>query len=727
MTISQFNRTLLALLISASGITFASSQEDPELTNYKTGISLEWLGEKGSDYQEEYLYFDKVICDKKIVYIKSTTQIKMFHNELNRAGVQGPDDKYEAVGTDIGKIAYKVDGDQRWQKYANSYVPYASPISFEDMNYAMFDEPDRKVVGSTGDNDVALTLENKSSRYYRGILDATGDEWHILTVLDDDSDYSGSVEYQASDSKIYYFVVNPKTPALTVRSSGDGQFYTTPPKKYFVPIIYDLTTYISGTVTLELNDINGNNLYYRINGGDFVSVNGPKATLDQNDFNEGSNSLEYYYEGNEQFIRTRQIIKNPPFPSATEEHGNRLWVNEELWEEDIKPRLRGEQVWWFDQWRKYDTWSNRDSIEKYTRGGKRISLTNAALPNAIVSRVYGPAYKHPNLSRPYSEYAKLALFDSPTVLDPVGAELNTSNAPIPCRELLYRGYYDINSITDVAATYDILIGTYRTDQGFENGISPIEDLYIRDSLASWVHLSSLFYIAGFEDPLWHDYDKGGMWDTARKVGAAMIAAMMPKYSTPYYGTSGMDGDEAEYFNTPFPDVTYTWREIYFENNLELTGFPNPHKRLGVEDYLFDDDGNYTDRRGYLGSYQMGHVIGIYYNLVKLFTPQIKLPRIEAMKVRASTGELYGLKQLNESDENPTTQLFACWQNRWHPEFKAVAQPIMLSVKSESSDNHIGKQLARGGPLYVIWYDHNLPLPIRPDEPSELEAKSETSD
>ena len=38
---------------------------DPELTNYKCGIDVVWGGTKGTEYQEEYWYHDKLVYDMK--------------------------------------------------------------------------------------------------------------------------------------------------------------------------------------------------------------------------------------------------------------------------------------------------------------------------------------------------------------------------------------------------------------------------------------------------------------------------------------------------------------------------------------------------------------------------------------------------------------------------------------------------------------------------------------
>lgn len=60
---------------------------DSELTNYKGGIDVIWgVGDgsdKGTAYQEEYWYYDKLINDTKTVYLKDDTLISMYHNDRN--------------------------------------------------------------------------------------------------------------------------------------------------------------------------------------------------------------------------------------------------------------------------------------------------------------------------------------------------------------------------------------------------------------------------------------------------------------------------------------------------------------------------------------------------------------------------------------------------------------------------------------------------------------------
>lgn len=702
--------------------------EDPELTNYRSGISLEWLGEKGVDYMEEYMYFDKRICDWKVVYIKDSTLIRMSHNERNIAGDDGGSDKYEAVDETVGQIRFKADGDHHWGKTPARWDSYLEPFSFSTLDYALYGEPETPVVGSTGYNEFELSPDNKTKTFHKGMVGPFGDEWHTLTVADDDSQRTDNPEFLSSDGKVFFIVVNPKTPALTVRTSGNGEFYTTPAKKYFIPLIYEQTTYIDereGAVTFEITDLNGNKVFYRINGGEFTSNGTPSVTLDHKSFNEGKNSLEYYFEGNEGFVKTRTVLRRPIHPSLIENHGDKLWINARFWDADVKPRLFGNVEGSKVLREFWDNWRTTELKDSSYFTGKRSR--RGGMENALVARFYGNNFKYRKNTNTFAHYAKLDLFHSLAIIDPVGAELNHSNAPVPSREVFYRGYYDVKPIMENAAVYDILTGYYRTDQGHSKGISPVEDFFIRDVLARWVHISSLF-IAGYNDPIYGNYDSGGMWETSRNVGAAMITALMPSYSTPYFGTSGMDGNTTTYPWTPFRDTHHTWKEIFFDNDLpmERPGFPNVHKRMGIVDYMVNADGNFQDRKGYTTTDKMGHVIGIYYNLKKLFTPEVSEPHLDALQVRAASGTLYGLKSINAEDKLPASRVFACWQNAWFPEFNAVARPIMLATTSTTSDNFIKKQIQRGGPFYAIWFDHQLPVPVFPNgDPSNLDTSETT--
>ncbi len=700
-------------LLAAGLLAAPALAADTELTNYKTGIDLHFgnsastATDKGTAYAEEYLYFDKMLDDHKIVYIKAGTAITMSHNSRNISGNPDGSDSYAAAATNIGQIRYKVDGDHKFNVNPLSWTAYTAPLAFKDMDYGFYGDSGTKVVGTTGDNGVAQTLENKLTRYHRGMLDSVGDEWHTLTVADDDSAVTANNEFKSSDGKIWYFVVNPKTPCLTWRTSGSGQFYTSPPKTYFIPKIYDQTTYFSGTVTCEIRDINGNHVFYRVNGGSFINAGKNHVTLDQGAFNNGNNTLEYYYAGNAAHTKIRKVVKNPDYPSAKESHGNRLWVDSTQWTNEVKPNLTGnpDKAWWLDQWKRGNKTASHAAINTGTRIGKRSTPGEAAFPNALIAKIYGMTYKYGTAAQTAADFAKLALLDTHTVLDPIGIELNTSNGPVPTRELVYRGYYDTRPIFSLAAAYDILAGDYRANQGFANGLTAIEDYFIRDSLARWVHISGM-HTGGWNAPVWYVLDGGGMWDTAHKIGGAMVACMMPAYSTEYYGTCGLDGNPRTFNSATFPTLNHRWFDLYLDNNVTPTGFPNVAARIGVDDYLFLANGKWHDRIPYAHTPLMGQAFGLYYNLIKLFHPTKVLPRVDAAMTAAGSGQLYGSKFTNSADESPKFYPWAIMSNAWFPEFRSA-------VAANATTKQISDEYNTGGAFYVLWHDLNLPLGSAP--------------
>ncbi len=683
--------------------------QDPELTNYRSGISLVWQGEKGTDYVEEYLYHDKVISDRKIVYLKAGTKISMAHNGRNIAGPPNGEDTYHGVGLDIGVIKFKPDGDQHWELYPKEWETYSSPVSFSEMDYGIYGDAETPVVGSVGSVGGPLTLKTKETHYHRGVTDAIGDEWHTLTVADDDSDYSGSSEFKSSDGKIFHFIVNPKAPAITWRVSGNGQFYTTPPRKYFIPRVYDQTTYFtSGNgagVTVEIRDINGNEVFYRIGSGEFIAAGASHVTLSESAFTVGENVLQYYYAGNEAFVKTRKVVKNPDYPSAGEAHGDRLWGDAVQFETEVKPRVASISLStaWLDNWRKSSTWNRQPDIEGFARKGHRHRRQWMSAPNALVARWDGMNAKKNGAPRSYIDYAKLGLFEIRSILDPVGLELNHSNNPIPTRELYYRGYYDVNGFFDTLISYDIIAGYYRKDQGYENGLTPIEDYFIRDQFAATVHNNHLSQ-AGYFSPGRDTFGFGGMWETSMRVGGMMAMIMMPSYATEYYGTSGLDGNTVAPLDAPFPGLAATWKKIFFDNDTPTAGFPNVHKRFGIEENLIVEDGNWFDKSGYTSTINCGHVLGIYGNLIKLYGPEVDTTRFDRFLDRAANQTLVGLK-----DNRPAKRSLAALQNIFYPTFRNVVKPRMLSLANNNSES-LNRNLLQGGPLYVIWYDHNLQPP-----------------
>jgi len=681
------------------------------INNGKSGIMLSLAGSQGTDWEVENLYYDRGRIGTCIIYIKAGTDITYGHNSLNRAGRADGSDNYETVDTSVGVIKYRVDGDQHWEKYVYDWPVWVNGTDFNGLDYGLYGAGGTGVVGTTGSNGVALdSLASKETHFYRGMIDSFGDEWHTLTMADDDIGYTSNPEYRASDGKVWLFVVNPKTPCLSITEDG-GQFYTTPPKKYFIPKIYDQTTYFSGTVDFALRDINGNNVFYRIvgNTGDgdaYTDSGGSSVTLDETDFADGPQYLQYYYAGQIANTKTRKIVENPAFPSAGEAHGDRLWVNASYWTSDIATGLSSDSIksFWLNRWKE-----NAGTGAKYGNGYRSVGGGDE---QALVARYHGMNHINPGGNDEAISVSKSQMLDTVCILDPVSIETNTEGKANPTREMVYRGYYDIKPIISSLIAYDIIAGYYRSDQGYADGLTPIEDLFIRDAFAKFVH-ASLLDVAGYAGLLRDAENFGEMWDTAHRVGAAMAGCMMPSYSTEYYGTSGLDGTATTWPDNPFVSDEYTWSEIFLENGVgSISGFPNLHKRFGfgdADEYLFTDNGEWGDRRSYTATNLMGHAIYTYRNLLTLFNPDRTMANMDAAMVAASTGQLYGLKISKPDDANPHFRSWIGFQNLWYPDFEDEAEERM-AARSSGDEESKGKQYERGGVLAILWHLHDIPRP-----------------
>ena len=97
---------LISLWAIYSGIVCAYA--DSELTNWKGGIDVLWGGAKGTAYQEEYWFHDKLVNDTKAVWIRADTTISMRHNDRNMGTTSGRGKVL--IGADGGGlIRYKID------------------------------------------------------------------------------------------------------------------------------------------------------------------------------------------------------------------------------------------------------------------------------------------------------------------------------------------------------------------------------------------------------------------------------------------------------------------------------------------------------------------------------------------------------------------------------------------------------------------------------------------
>jgi hypothetical protein len=442
---SKMNKMAMSLLImlamSVSALWASSS-----ITNLKSGISISIQGQDEKDYVFERFYHDSLIDDHGVFYIRDTVRIAMAHNARNEAKVASSNTVYAPIGVngqdgtansgDEGVIRYKVDRDMQW---GNEWWPstasnvrinpaYTTPFSFKTLTY----ETGVPVVGTTGPKPGAA-VSDRNNYYYRGMVDSYNDEWHIITVGDDDSWMGGSyTNHWGSDGKVHYFIVNPKTPAIYfIKKTTASQFYTTPPKSYFVPKIFDQATYVTDDIEMHLvNIMTQNPVYYRFDSGSFTQYTGPILS---NSLTNGKHTLEYYYNNN--FHRTRTITKNPGYPSDNDRftdpiatpsvHGYLLWKNDAEFNA-IKQRVlstdasRALYKKWYTAYKTdMSGWGNGQNLVATHFGKGERTPGNNALANAFVAVVEGI----PN-AQTFALTAKRMLLENNGNLDLVGRELN---------------------------------------------------------------------------------------------------------------------------------------------------------------------------------------------------------------------------------------------------------------------------------------------------------------
>lgn len=713
---------LLATLCAAPAILLAAETpasaaaipDDPELSNNRSGISLFWLGRKGVDYMEEYLYHDKEVNDRKIVYITATTPILMRTNERNVLCV-GPKGYGQIIGTEgvevdhdndpatppqrlTGVIRYHVDRDGAdgfsWtpNKSLELIPAYERPFCFADLRFA----PDLPVVGTTGPGGKV-----GKSTYHRGMLDMIGDEWHTIAVGHDDSQImpKQKAEQQASDGKEFIFVVNPKTPAMSVRSSGNAQFYTTPPRQYGIPKIHAQTTYIqpgSGGVTFTLRDLAGGDVAYRINGGSWTTA--PEAVIADRAFKDGSNTLEYRCASSPDRIRTRTVVRNPPHPSRQEPHGDFLWVDAAEFKRitarlDRPPYQEGWDKLLTSDDRTFHAMWDRNGLQNWRRpwfstekgfSGMHPSVGGAATPNAFIAAVKGWDFARPGQSKSFGRYAKeMVLRNLWGRLDAIRFYGNQSNGANPSTEVVGAGYYMIKQIFDAVPAYDILAGRFRSDQ-VTDGITPIEDLYIRDTLA----LAAAQMVPGLAES--GAGREPGLWGTARIVGALMVAAALPEYSTAYYGTSGF-GKAAP------PAGVLSWKTLFTTTKYMSATYP------GTDQPVFDPEEKALWREGGIwGGPNLGYFnllnqsMAIMLNIDARYSPQAKYPVIEQGLLNAINGTITTIK-----GQPGVYQAQPILGNRYLPVLGPASVTAIKERKQESAE------IAGAGVLGLVWYDDEL--------------------
>lgn len=686
--------------------------------NTKCGIDVTFSGVDGTDYAEEYYYHSPLISDAKTVWIKSGTMWDMRHNTGNVGAIQvgGLNGrKRTLIGTGIGYTGTWASGavtggggiirytfDRMWDN-ATWGGPFGTPYPAYSGSFAMSGSTYTgtvPVVGTTGGN-IANTAS--PSFYWRGMTDSVGDEWHVFKYADDDGTLgSANDDSWSSDGKWFMTVVNPKTPCLTVRTgaAGTGQFYTTPPYVYFMQVIRDQTTYFQGNCDFNLRDINGNNIFYSINSGGYVNAGAATVTLNQTNFTNGNNTLQYYYAGNAGFVRQRNVVKNPSFPSSGESHGNLLWGNQAGYDIATGRAFRSP---YYTAFASLATENQHGQAAWNTNGGQGYRLggdvaayrAGPASTNAFLARLSGWNATLGGSTKTFAQYAKEMTIEQAWTTPNLGFELSMADVPMASAELNYRGYWDVDYIYGPIIAYDILMSGYRSDQ-HPSGITPVEDYFVRDTFANYVHYCSL-WLGGHQalgDP--------AMWGTARNVGATLVASAMPTYSTPYFGTCGLDGNTGTYQWASFPSTGYTWNQLYLQATYPTGLYPNYpvyyYGWTGSAVSLIDSNANWIDRYDYTVAEQMGHNMGLYRNLVAQYSPLTNVSGFDNYLNKVTTGTAIALKAPTGFFRRTSALVL---NNRWQtPAVNAQAWCQGLPPTDDESED---KQIINNGTLLSFAY------------------------
>ncbi len=559
------------------------------------GIDITLNGTPGKDYAVENSYFDSKVFDEKVIYIKDSVSIGFKHNQFNRKqsdlegystliGINGNNGNADPATSvclnnfpnnlsqcDAGLIRYKVDRDEQLLRYVRpdmtevdngGRTPYfTAPLTFNTLTY----QPEGfAVVGKTGNNGQPYYNnveyggarpkyghQGVAVRTNYGLLDQYGDEYHTITVWDDDSAWNTGYALGASDGLIFHFVVNPKTPAIRFEANTpQAQFYTTPHKTYFIPKIFPQTTYLTRDVRIILANVtNTAPLWYRVGNGSWQQYTTP--LLSQSILTAGvTTAFQYVFQQNNPqngitgVVKSRPIVLDPAYPSAIEQHPyNFLWDSPQRLAE-----LRADYLDFEDT----DPVTAGDIFNGFRFKTYETPRTIAAAKNSFLSGSYGLGAKA----------AKRMLLDAPWMHETVALEMRGNvDASTPNRFALFYYQGNANEILDGILAYDLLIKDFKTTAGYADGISAIEDYLIRDRFAAAAK-NTLQFISAHEQ-YYSTYDPQGGTGTqhyalSAEIATAVISMALPTYNTMYFGTSGYGGQAATYPWTPFPNHPRTW-------------------------------------------------------------------------------------------------------------------------------------------------------------------------
>ncbi len=582
--------------------------------NQTVGIELTLQGTPGEDYAVEWAYHDPRVDDAKVIYIKGNVKIGLQHNVHNQGG--------------SGPMWYKIDRDEQHIELSSSgggrKEQYSAPFALADKRYVETNAPVIGTIGSNGEdyyNNIGYAGErfkyrDRDASFGRrtnyGILDQqTGDESHVLSFWD-----AGANESEP-DADWVLLIVNPKTPALRFRTRNtNAQYYSTPMKTYWIPkIVNPQVTYLTDNVDIELVNIMGGPISYRLNGGSTSTYAG---VISSNSLANGVNTLEYWYNPSNR--KTRTLIKNPDYPSKLEQHPhNFLWDSAKTLA-IIRDRISKPGHYrdaFNDLLSKERSGDEEDIWNGFRLNDNTSGPSGYAYISAYIATIKGMNYEHENEDGEMENYARKAkkmLLDISFLSRTFGQEFGIDgHGPTgPFRPAFYyQGRGSGREAIAAALAYDLLVGSYTTAGGYSDGFTPIEDLRVRDALAHYAKTTLQFVNETSQQYM----ESGNVhYGASAEMATAVIALTMPKYNSAYYGTSGAPPDniQAIHLWTPYPNHPNSWWSVAtdeYPSNL----YPNPdqstYSRIAV--WALAKNAQHAPNPNFFSGYWGGNVSPLY--------------------------------------------------------------------------------------------------------------------
>ncbi|MBD3271108.1 MAG: hypothetical protein GF384_01055, partial [Elusimicrobia bacterium] len=598
------NKILSVILVFYAVLCVA----DTNLQLKFSGIDVIVSGQEGVDFAVERLWYDRLSDDDAILYMKSSCQISLQHNDDN---IIGNVKVSQVPGAHPGDIWYKIDGDEyrKGHKYATNPPSGSSGLHdplIRNVIVFKYDETGSFDLGSfkgkIGPNQYPMY---DVKRFHYGMIDSCGDEWHMLTYWDDDhsTNPDNNRSLASSDGKILPIVLDPRTPAIIISAPAGAEFYTTPPKTYYTPHIHEQISYVTDGCMISLYNLHDlSDLYYRINNEDWITYTGQLAVSDL--FVSQDMIYQLYVRIGENGPEKLRTIHYHPSQPAQDENHPRLGFAGTSDIADVRAKMHGGDPN-LSKWYTYllDDWYQTPQID--FRCGMRNY--DGALGDAYDSYFYMAK----NIMRCLYNNAFIAVIDNNIekytrvknglltvfTVDPIACEDGDGRTGGPCQERAM--YSDGRVLLKGAAAYDMIFN-YTINNGYPDGMTPIQHIKIRDNLANEASILMKY------PETWPTYffDTMDSQNNPRHVqleaSQVSFALAMPTYDTHYYGTSGADGTPATHLNAPLVEMPLTWMAVHHQGEIRHPSDPSLGRSSAFRD-TFPNDGLYVGRarEGYM--------------------------------------------------------------------------------------------------------------------------------